>query len=159
MKPILLVEDDHRDLEFMMIALERCQLANQVIIVRDGAEALDYLHRRGIFASRLPGNPAVVVLDLQLPKVNGLEVLEQMQKSDNLKYIPTVMLTTSTEEPDVRNAYQLGVNAYVVKPMSFGDFVRAIRVLGFFGQLITNFLRASVMEKITLTIYKNIICI
>ncbi|MDU8502122.1 response regulator [Pseudomonas syringae] len=132
LKPILLVEDDHRDLELTLIALERSQLANQVVIVRDGVEALDYLHRKGAYASRNPEHPAVVLLDLKLPKIDGLEVLEQMQVSDELRTIPTVMLTTSSEEPDLKRAYSLGVNAYVVKPVQFADFVHAIRTLGAF---------------------------
>ena len=135
LKPILLVEDDHRDLELTLIALERSQLANQVVVVRDGAEALDYLYRRGAFASRSAGNPAVVLLDLKLPKINGLEVLEQMRGSEDFRSIPTVMLTSSKEEPDLRDAYRLGVNAYVVKPMQFAEFVHTVGTLGVFWAL------------------------
>lgn len=132
LKPILLVEDDARDLELTLVALERSQLANDVIVVRDGAAALDYLHREGEFAQRAHGNPAVVLLDLKLPKVNGLEVLRSVRQSDALRSIPVVMLTSSHEESDVVNSYELGVNAYVVKPVDFKQFVSAIADLGMF---------------------------
>ncbi len=132
LKPILLVEDNPHDLELTLIALERSQLANEVIVVRDGAEALDYLHARGAYASREHGNPAVVLLDLKLPKVDGLEVLAEIRGSATLKSMPVVMLTSSREEQDLIRSYELGVNAYVVKPVDFGEFVRAIADLGIF---------------------------
>jgi len=132
LKPILLVEDNPHDLELTLIALERSQLANEVIVVRDGADALDYLHARGSFASREQGNPAVVLLDLKLPKVDGLEVLAEIRVSATLKSIPVVMLTSSREEQDLIRSYELGVNAYVVKPVDFQEFVRAIADLGIF---------------------------
>ena len=132
LKPILLVEDDKRDLELTLIALERSQLANDVVIVRDGAQALDYLRREGEYAGRAEGNPAVVLLDLKLPKVTGLEVLEAVRGDPALGSIPIVMLTSSQEEADVVKSYQLGVNAYVVKPVAFDHFVTAIADLGIF---------------------------
>ncbi|WP_431051781.1 response regulator [Roseateles sp. L2-2] len=132
LKPILLVEDDARDLELTLVALERSQLANEVIIVRDGAEALDYLNREGVHADRAEGNPAVILLDLKLPKVNGLEVLKAVRATTNLKSIPVVMLTSSQTESDVVHSYELGVNAYVVKPVEFKQFVAAIADLGVF---------------------------
>ena len=132
LKPILLVEDNPHDLELTLIALERSQLANEVIVVRDGADALDYLHARGSFANREQGNPAVVLLDLKLPKVDGLEVLAEIRGSATLKSIPVVMLTSSREEQDLIRSYELGVNAYVVKPVDFQEFVRAIADLGIF---------------------------
>lgn len=132
LKPILLVEDDKRDLELTLVALERSQLANDVVIARDGAEALDYLHRTGPFDARPEGNPAVILLDLKLPKVNGLEVLREVRATDNLRSIPVVMLTSSQEETDVLKSYELGVNAYVVKPVDFKHFVAAIADLGVF---------------------------
>ncbi|MBV7537114.1 response regulator [Duganella sp. sic0402] len=132
LKPILLVEDNPNDLELTLIALERSQLANEVIVVRDGAEALDYLHARGAYATRELGNPAVVLLDLKLPKVDGLEVLAEIRGSTTLKSMPVVMLTSSREEQDLVRSYELGVNAYVVKPVDFGEFVRAIADLGIF---------------------------
>lgn len=132
LKPILLVEDDKRDLELTLVALERSQLANEVIVVRDGAQALDYLLREGDFADRAEGNPAVVLLDLKLPKVNGLEVLQKVRATPSLRSIPVVMLTSSQEESDVVRSYELGVNAYVVKPVEFKQFVAAIADLGVF---------------------------
>jgi DNA-binding response OmpR family regulator len=132
LKPILLVEDDARDLELTLVALERSQLANEVIIVRDGAEALDYLNREGDHADRAEGNPAVILLDLKLPKVNGLEVLKAVRATERLKSIPVVMLTSSQTESDVVHSYELGVNAYVVKPVEFKQFVAAIADLGVF---------------------------
>ncbi len=132
LKPILLVEDDKRDLELTLVALERSQLANEVVIVRDGAQALDYLRREGDHVSRAEGNPAVILLDLKLPKVNGLEVLEAVRGHPVLRSIPVVMLTSSQEESDVLKSYELGVNAYVVKPVEFKAFVAAIADLGVF---------------------------
>ena len=132
LKPILLVEDDPRDLELTLVALERSQLANEVIIVRDGEAALDYLTRNGEYTGRSEGNPAVVLLDLKLPKVNGLEVLQTVRNTEPLRSIPVVMLTSSHEETDVLRSYQLGVNAYVVKPVEFKQFVEAIADLGIF---------------------------
>ncbi|KFE55099.1 response regulator [Pseudomonas syringae] len=132
LKPILLVEDNPNDLELTLVALERSQLANEVIVLRDGAEALDYLFRRGAYADRVDGNPAVLLLDLKLPKVDGLQVLDAIRQSDDLRSIPVVMLTSSREELDLSRAYQLGVNAYVVKPVEFKEFVSAISDLGIF---------------------------
>lgn len=132
LKPILLVEDNPRDLELTLLALERSQLANEVIVLRDGADALDYLLRRNAYAERDDGNPAVLLLDLKLPKVDGLEVLKEVRATAELRSIPTVMLTSSREEPDLLRAYELGVNAYVVKPVEFKEFVTAISDLGVF---------------------------
>lgn len=132
LKPILLVEDDARDLELTLLALEKSQLANEVVVTRDGAQALDYLLRQGEYARRPEGNPAVVLLDLKLPKVNGLEVLETVRTTESLRSLPVVMLTSSQEESDLLRSYQLGVNAYVVKPVDFRRFVDAISDLGMF---------------------------
>jgi len=132
LKPILLVEDNPHDLELTLIALSKSQLANEVVVVRDGAEALDYLMRRGEYRHRGVGNPAVVLLDLKLPKVDGLEVLKEIRSSATLKSTPVVMLTSSKEEQDLVRSYELGVNAYVVKPVDFTEFVRAISDLGVF---------------------------
>ncbi|MES2999457.1 MAG: response regulator [Pseudomonadota bacterium] len=132
LKPILLVEDDPRDLELTLLALERSQLANEVVIVRDGALALDYLRREGEHGDRAEGNPAVILLDLKLPKVNGLEVLQTVRAHPQLRSIPVVMLTSSQEETDVLRSYELGVNAYVVKPVEFKQFVSSIADLGMF---------------------------
>ncbi|PZE13457.1 response regulator [Pseudomonas sp. 57B-090624] len=132
LKPILLIEDNPRDLELTLVALERSQLANYVIVLRDGAEALDYLFRRNEHAQRADGNPAVMLLDLKLPKIDGLEVLKVVRDTPELRSIPIVMLTSSREEPDLQRAYELGVNAYVVKPVEFKEFVAAISDLGIF---------------------------
>jgi CheY-like chemotaxis protein len=132
LKPILLVEDDARDLELTLVALERSELANEVVTVRDGAAALDYLRREGEHAGRPAGNPAVVLLDLKLPKVDGLEVLKAVRETPELRSLPIVMLTSSHEEGDVVKSYELGVNAYVVKPVEFKAFVSAIADLGVF---------------------------
>jgi len=132
LKPILLVEDNPRDLELTLIALERSQLANEVVILRDGAEAIDYLSSVGAYQDRAPGNPAVVLLDLKLPKVDGIQVLQEIRSQPALKSIPVVMLTSSREEQDLLRSYALGVNAYVVKPVNFKEFVSAIADLGMF---------------------------
>lgn len=132
LKPILLVEDDLRDQELTLLALERSQLANDVVVMRDGAAALDYLRREGEHASRQEGNPAVILLDLKLPKVNGLEVLEAVRSTPALRSVPVVMLTSSQEEADLLRSYELGVNAYVVKPVEFKQFVSSIADLGMF---------------------------
>lgn len=129
---ILLAEDNPRDVELTLAALAENNLANEVVTAADGAEALDYLYVRGRFASRPVGNPAVVLLDLKMPKVNGLEVLRVIKQDEKLKSIPVVMLTSSREEPDLVSSYQLGVNAYVVKPVDFQDFLNAVRELGLF---------------------------
>src|SRR6201991_1339758 len=113
---ILLVEDDPRDVELTLTALEDHKLANEVTVARDGQEALDYLYCRGQFATRPNDNPAVMLLDLKLPKVDGLEVLKQIKSDERLKTIPVVVLTSSREETDMMRSYRLGVNGYVVKP-------------------------------------------
>ena len=133
---ILLVEDDPKDVELTLTALEEYHLANEVVVAGDGEEALDYLYRRGSFATRSNDNPAVLLLDLKLPKVDGLEVLQQIKSDENLKIIPVVVLTSSHEEKDMVASYRLGVNAYVVKPVDFHEFVNAIRELGFFWAII-----------------------
>jgi CheY-like chemotaxis protein len=132
LKPILLVEDNPNDVELTLIALERSQLANDVVVARDGVEALDYLHCRGAFTSRPQGNPAVILLDLKLPRVDGLEVLKEIRGTAGLRSVPVVMLTSSREEQDLLRSYELGVNAYVVKPVEFKQFVEAIADLGVF---------------------------
>jgi CheY-like chemotaxis protein len=133
---ILLVEDSPRDAELALDALAAHHLANEVVHLRDGAEALDYLFRRGAFAQRANGEPAVVLLDLKMPKVDGLEVLRQMKGDPHLKLIPVVIMTSSREEGDVLRSYELGVNAYVVKPAKFGEFVDAVKQVGAFWAVI-----------------------
>jgi CheY-like chemotaxis protein len=133
---ILMVEDDPKDVELTMTALEGHNLANEVTVTRDGEEALDYLYRRGRYTTRPSDHPAVILLDLKLPKVDGLEVLRQVKSDDNLKMIPVVVLTSSREEKDLVSSYKLGVNAYVVKPVDFHEFVNAIKELGVFWAII-----------------------
>ena len=132
LKPILLVEDNPNDIELTLAALEKSQLANEIVICRDGAEALDFLYRRGEFADRDARDPAVVLLDLKLPKVDGLEVLAQVKGDVRTRAIPVVMLTSSREETDLVRSYDLGVNAFVVKPVGFTEFFEAIQDLGVF---------------------------
>jgi len=133
---ILIVEDDPKDVELTLTALEEYYLANEVVVTRDGEEALDYLYCRGNFATRTSDNPAVLLLDLKLPKVDGLEVLQQIKSDEKLKMIPVVVLTSSREERDMVASYKLGVNAYVVKPVDFHEFVNAIKELGIFWAVI-----------------------
>jgi CheY-like chemotaxis protein len=131
-KNILLVEDDPRDVELTLAALEEHHLANKVAVVRDGEKALDYLYRRGEFKTRAGGNPILVLLDLKMPKVNGLEVLKIIKSDKYLKTIPVVVLSSSRETPDLVECYKHGVNAYVVKPVDFSEFMKAVKQLGIF---------------------------
>jgi CheY-like chemotaxis protein len=133
---ILMVEDDPKDVELTLTALEEYNLANEVVVTRDGEQALDYLHCRGEYKTRSSGNPAVMLLDLKLPKVDGLEVLKQIKSDGELRMIPVVVLTSSKEEKDMVASYKLGVNAYVVKPVDFHEFVNAIKELGVFWAVI-----------------------
>src|SRR6186997_2337321 len=136
LRRILMVEDDPKDVELSLTALEEYNLANEVVVARDGSEALDYLYRRGSFEGRASGNPALLLLDLKLPKIDGLEVLQQIRSDNGLKLIPVVVLTSSREEKDMVTSYKLGVNAYVVKPVDFHQFVNAVKELGVFWALI-----------------------
>lgn len=136
LRPILLVEDNPRDLELTLAALAKCQLANDIVVARDGAEALDYIYRRGEHSERQPGDPAVVLLDLKLPKVDGLEVLEKVKTDPRQRQVPVVMLTSSREERDLVKSYELGVNAFVVKPVDFNAFFEAIQDLGMFWAIL-----------------------
>ena len=135
-KRILLAEDSDRDAELTINALAQHNLVNEVERVRDGAEMLDYLYERGQYANRPSGNPAVVLLDLKMPKVDGLEVLRQIRSEPRLKLIPVVVMTSSREEQDVVRSYELGVNAYVVKPVKFSEFVNAVKQVGVFWAII-----------------------
>jgi CheY-like chemotaxis protein len=136
LKSILLVEDQELDVELTLEAFKENRLANEVQVLRDGEEALDYLFLQGRFADREPGLPILILLDIKMPKVDGLEVLRRIKGDPVLKLIPVVMLTTSKEEQDLMESYQLGVNAYVIKPVHFPDFVAAIRQLGAFWALV-----------------------
>jgi CheY-like chemotaxis protein len=132
LKPILLVEDNPKDLELTLIALNKSQLGNEAVTVRDGVEAIDYLCYRGEFRDRPRGNPAVILLDLKLPRMDGLQVLESIKREPELQPVPVVVLTSSREEKDVVKSYALGVNAFVVKPVGFKNFLEAIQELGVF---------------------------
>jgi CheY-like chemotaxis protein len=144
---ILMVEDDPKDVELTLTALEEYNLSNEVIVTHDGEEALDYLYQRGKFQARTNGNPAVLLLDLKLPKVDGLEVLQQIKSDEKLKMIPVVVLTSSREERDMVASYKLGVNAYVVKPVDFHEFVNAIKELGVFWAIINEAPPGSIQRK------------
>ena len=144
---ILLVEDDPKDIDLTMTALDEYKLANEVVVTRDGEEALDYLYCRGDFQTRTTDNPAVLLLDLKLPKVDGLEVLQQIKSDEKLRMIPVVVLTSSHEEKDMVASYKLGVNAYVVKPVDFHEFVNAIKELGIFWAIINEPPPGSVRKK------------
>jgi CheY-like chemotaxis protein len=131
-KRILLVEDDRRDIELTLEALSSHNLVNEVVVVEDGTEAMDYLRQQGLYALRSPGNPAVILLDLKLPKLDGLEVLQAIRSDEALRLIPVVMLTSSAEERDLVQSYRLGANGYVVKPLDFKEFVTVVASLGVF---------------------------
>ena len=135
LRSILLAEDNPNDVELTLAAFSEHNLANEVFVVSDGEEALDYLFQRGRFKARPNGNPAVILLDLKMPKVDGLEVLRIIKQDEKLKNIPVVMLTSSREEPDLLRSYQLGVNAYVVKPVDFQSFMDAVKQIGVFWAL------------------------
>lgn len=137
LKRILLVEDSVNDIKLTTSALRSAGLANEIVVCRDGAEALDYLFGRGIHAGRIDDtNPAVVLLDLKMPKVDGLEVLGQLRTDDRFKTLPIVMITSSAEEKDMINSYSLGVNGYVVKPVTHDEFLAAIREVGLFWAVV-----------------------
>lgn len=136
LKKILLIEDNQNDVELTIEALSEHNLANRVVTLNDGVEALDYLYYRGAFANRQKENPAVILLDIKMPRMDGIEVLEEIKKNEELKNIPIVMLTSSREEPDLKKCYSLGVNAYVVKPVNFKDFFEVVKQLGVFWAII-----------------------
>jgi CheY-like chemotaxis protein len=133
---ILLAEDNPEDVELTLSALAEIQLANEVVVAADGAEALDYLRRQGKHALRAAGSPAVVLLDLKMPKMDGLQVLREMKGDPVLRTIPVVIMTSSREERDLVESYRLGVNAYVVKPVDFGQFVESVKRVGLFWALV-----------------------
>lgn len=133
---ILIVDDSPQDTELTLNALQEYRIANEVVTLRDGAEALDYLYRREAFAGRAGADPAVILLDLKMPRVDGLEVLRQLKSDPTLRTIPVVIMTSSREEQDLVKSYQLGVNAYVVKPLHFQEFVEAVKILGAFWMVL-----------------------
>jgi CheY-like chemotaxis protein len=135
-KKILLAEDDEYDVELSLKALKECHLSNEVAVVRDGAEALDYIYRRGKYSERANGLPCVVLLDIKMPKVDGHEVLRQIKSDPVLRHIPVVMFTSSKEEKDVMLSYDMGVNAFVVKPIDCEQFHEALKTLGVFWAIV-----------------------
>ena len=136
LRKILLAEDNQNDVELTLTALEEQNLSNRVVVVNDGVEALEYLLYEGEYINRAKEKPAVILLDIKMPRMDGIEVLQQIKSNSELKTIPVVMLTSSREEPDLKKCYELGVNAYVVKPVNFKDFFSAIKQIGVFWALI-----------------------
>lgn len=136
LKRILLVEDDPKDIELTLTALAEYNLANEIVVARDGVEALDYLHHRGKFEQRSHGYPVVVLLDLKMPRLDGVQVLQQIKADEQLRLIPVVVLTSSRESRDLEECYKLGVNAYVVKPVRFTEFIEAIKQIEMFWVLV-----------------------
>ena len=136
LRSILLAEDNPNDVELTLAGLAELHLANEVVVVRDGAEALDYLHARGKYEARADGNPAVILLDLKMPRMDGLEVLTEVKSNNQLRSIPVVMLTSSAQESDLVRSYRLGVNAYVVKPVNYQEFINAIKQVGAFWAVV-----------------------
>jgi len=136
LKTILLAEDNPQDVELTIEALTEHKIANNVVAVRDGVEAMEYLNYEGQFKNRKKGNPAVLLLDIKMPRMDGIEVLQEIRKNEKLKNLPVVMLTSSREEPDLIKCYELGVNAYVVKPVVFKDFLEAVKHIGIFWAIL-----------------------
>jgi CheY-like chemotaxis protein len=136
LRTILLAEDNPKDVELTLEALAEHNLANQVVVVKDGVEAMEYLRCQGAYAQRKKGNPAVVLLDIKMPRMDGIEVLQAIRADAALRTLSVVMLTSSREEPDLKRCYELGVNAYVVKPVAFNEFIDAVRQVGIFWAVI-----------------------
>ncbi len=136
LKTILLAEDNPQDVELTIEALTEHKIANNVVAVRDGVEAMEYLNYEGQFKNRKKGNPAVLLLDIKMPRMDGIEVLQEIRTDEKLKNLPVVMLTSSREEPDLIKCYELGVNAYVVKPVVFKDFLEAVKHIGIFWAIL-----------------------
>lgn len=136
LKTILLAEDNPQDVELTIEALTEHHIANDVIVVKDGVEAMEYLNCEGQFKDRKKGNPAVLLLDIKMPRMDGIEVLKAIRRNEKLKTLPVVMLTSSREEPDLLKCYELGVNAYVVKPVDFKDFLDAVKHIGIFWAIL-----------------------
>jgi CheY-like chemotaxis protein len=146
LKPILLAEDNPNDAELTLEALADNNLANRVTHVKDGVEAMEYLHCEGKYSSRTPGNPAVAILDIKMPRMDGIEVLRAIRADPALKMIPVVMLTSSREEQDLLRSYELGSNAYVVKPVKFNEFIDAVKHIGVFWAMINELPTGGISE-------------
>ena len=139
LRTILLAEDNPKDVELTLEALSEHNLANQVVVVKDGVEAMEFLRCEGKYKLRQQGNPAVVLLDIKMPRMDGIEVLQAIRKDPTLKTLPVVMLTSSREEPDLKRSYEFGANAYVVKPVDFKDFIDAVKQVGVFWAVLNEF--------------------
>lgn len=135
-KTILLAEDNPQDVELTLEALQEHKLANGVVVVNDGVEVMEYLNYEGKYSDRKKGNPVVLLLDIKMPLMDGIEVLEAIRSNEKLKRLPVVMLTASREEPDLKKCYELGVNAYVVKPVNFNNFLDAVKHIGVFWAML-----------------------
>jgi two-component system, response regulator len=135
-RTILLAEDNPKDVELTIEALSEHNLANRVTVVKDGVDAMEYLRCEGKYKQRSPGNPAVVLLDIKMPRMDGIEVLQAVRNDPGLKTLPIVMLTSSREEPDLKRSYELGANAYVVKPVDFQEFMEAVKQVGVFWAVV-----------------------
>jgi two-component system, response regulator len=135
LRPILLVEDDPNDSELTLMALDDCNLANRVHRVQDGVEAMEFLNYEGSYKTRKKEIPAVVLLDIKMPRMSGIEVLESIRNDEKLKTLPVVMLTSSREDPDLVKCYELGANAYIVKPVDFKEFMDSVKKIGVFWAL------------------------
>jgi CheY-like chemotaxis protein len=146
-KRILLVEDDPQDVELTLNALVECNLEQEVVVARDGAEALDFIYRQNAYQSRPEGNPAVIFLDIKMPKLNGIQVLQKIKSDDKLRPVPVVMLTSSMDTGDLDECYHLGANAYVVKPVRFADFIEAVKQLGKFWTSVNEPPSGSIRKK------------
>lgn len=136
LKTILLVEDNPQDVELTIEALSESNLANNVVSAGDGVQAMEYLRCEGAYKGRMRGNPGVILLDIKMPRMDGIEVLEAIRKDENLKHIPVVMLTSSREDPDLKKCYALGANAYIVKPVDLGEFIEAVKYIGVFWAIL-----------------------
>jgi two-component system response regulator len=136
LRDILVVDDNDNDVELMLISLGDLKLANEITVVRDGVEGLDYLYRRGRFAGRIGDAPLFVMLDLNMPRMGGIDMLAEMRRDNALRTLPVIIMTSSREDPDLRRCYELGINAYVVKPVDFDQFSRTVSTLGIFWALI-----------------------
>jgi CheY-like chemotaxis protein len=147
LKRILLVEDDPHDIKLILCAFDKHNLANEIAIARDGVEALDYLYRRKLFSSRPEGNPILILLDIKMPKLDGIQVLRELKSDEEMRCIPIVILTSSREPKDLEECYKLGVNAYVVKPVLFTKFVEIVKEIGMFWALVNESPSGSVKKR------------
>ncbi|MFZ5506671.1 MAG: response regulator [Pseudomonadota bacterium] len=136
LREILVVDDNDNDVELMLLGLRVLNLANEIVVVRDGEEGLDYLYKRGSYAGRRGDVPLFVLLDLHMPRMDGIEMLAELRADENMRALPVIIMSSSKEDPDLRRCYSLGINAYVVKPVDFDQFSRTVTQMGVFWALI-----------------------